>query len=402
MKYKFEKQPWNPFPLHSLSARKKYGLSACAMSVLIYLAARSNHTGWTCVGHARISDDLGRSKDFVTKGLQELYAKGVVTVTRRARKGKLADSRVITKDILPEKHRVSSPEQRDQTVSNPDFDDISSPEEQELNEVSSPDFPVSSPEQQGETLQKNNLTEIEKNNLQEVVGSQAGRQEIPSATTKTILTEDELMEWGLILRESRAFKALQDNLGWRLNVEYIEAFAAIAASEPYTWEDKLLWLVTRSESWQERVESIPALIRQWKQMSIPFNVWYTKAMKKPNADPTEITSWMASLLPKTILPVKPRCQGRTQKANDDSHPCFNDALYADTLCKQHRDESNEAYRVEMEKRENTPCKICRKKACRKHVFESMEIEEESILPESMREEFPDLSAKKFEMEIEEV
>jgi len=61
-----------------ISAGDKFDLSPAAITVLIYLAARSNYTGWTCVGHKRICHDLRRSKDFVTTGLQELYEKGVV------------------------------------------------------------------------------------------------------------------------------------------------------------------------------------------------------------------------------------------------------------------------------------------------------------------------------------
>jgi hypothetical protein len=185
MSDKFEKQPWNPFPLHSLSAHKKYGLSARAVSVLIYLAARSNYTGWTSVGHARIAYDLVRSKDFVTRGLQELYAKGVVKVSRRARKGKLADSRVITKDILSEEYRVSSPEQQDQTVSSPDFDDASGPEQQEYKSVSSPAFPVSSPAMQGETLQNYNLQKVKSSTLQKEQASEASRTNEVSVESKS-------------------------------------------------------------------------------------------------------------------------------------------------------------------------------------------------------------------------
>jgi hypothetical protein len=138
MKDKSERQPWNPFPLASLSAGDKFDLSPAAITVLIYLAARTNYTGWTCVGHKRICHDLRRSKDFVTYGLQELYEKGVVKPTRRGRKGKEADSRIISQEVLPEEWR-SSPEQLDQ-ISNPEIG--SNPEEQDHNETSSPAFPV--------------------------------------------------------------------------------------------------------------------------------------------------------------------------------------------------------------------------------------------------------------------
>ena len=42
MPNKLERQPWNPFPLASLSVGDKFNLSACARDVLRYLAARSN------------------------------------------------------------------------------------------------------------------------------------------------------------------------------------------------------------------------------------------------------------------------------------------------------------------------------------------------------------------------
>ena len=70
-----KKLPWNPYPLAVL---KVGGLSACAKSVLIYLGARSNYKDETCVGHRTMQRELVRSKDFVTKGLEELYEKGLV------------------------------------------------------------------------------------------------------------------------------------------------------------------------------------------------------------------------------------------------------------------------------------------------------------------------------------
>jgi hypothetical protein len=137
MSEKFERQPWNPFPLAALSAGEKYDLSACAMAVLIYLAARSNYTGWTCVGHKRIRTDLRRSKDFVTRGLQELYEKGVVVNKQRNHWGEQADSRIISQELLPAEWRTPNPEEQD-LISNPDS--VSSPDSKDLNEKSSPDF----------------------------------------------------------------------------------------------------------------------------------------------------------------------------------------------------------------------------------------------------------------------
>jgi hypothetical protein len=110
-----DKQPWNPFPLHALSARKKFGLSSRAMSVLIYLAARSNYTGWTCVGHKRICDDLGRSKDYVSFGLQELYEKQVVFNDRRNHHKSQADGRTLSPLLVPEEYRTSSSTAQDLT-----------------------------------------------------------------------------------------------------------------------------------------------------------------------------------------------------------------------------------------------------------------------------------------------
>jgi hypothetical protein len=136
MKEKSGRMPWNPFPLASLSVK---GLTACAKSVLIYLAARSNYTGWTCVGHERICDDLVRSKDFVTRGLKELYEKRIVAVERRGRKSKQGDARTISKDIL-------SPEQQDYIGqldgSSPDSPEASSPAHQGDNQISSPDSDI--------------------------------------------------------------------------------------------------------------------------------------------------------------------------------------------------------------------------------------------------------------------
>lgn len=97
---KQEKQPWNPFPLAVLSAGEKFDLTPAAISVLIYLGARSNWKGETCVGHTRMCADLRRSKDFVTTALKELYAKGVVKADGRTRHKGQADWRTISQSVL--------------------------------------------------------------------------------------------------------------------------------------------------------------------------------------------------------------------------------------------------------------------------------------------------------------
>ena len=97
MNHKKEKQPWNPFPLACL---KVEGLSACAKSILIYLGVRSNYKGETCVGHTTMCRELVRSKDFVTKGLQQLYDKKLVKHDPRARRERKTDWRVLSQEIL--------------------------------------------------------------------------------------------------------------------------------------------------------------------------------------------------------------------------------------------------------------------------------------------------------------
>jgi hypothetical protein len=163
------RKPWNPFPLASLSVRKTAPrISPCAADILRYLATRSNYLGQTVVGHRRICDDTGRSKDYVTKGLRELEILGLLTTTRRGRKGEKADQRVISKSILSPEYQDlkagSSPEEQD-------YNENSSPEQQEYESICSPDFKVSSPAMQGETLQNEpyrktiepNLTEQNQN-----------------------------------------------------------------------------------------------------------------------------------------------------------------------------------------------------------------------------------------------
>jgi hypothetical protein len=129
-----EKQPWNPFPLAVLSAGEKFDLTPAAISVLIYLGARSNWKGETCVGHTRMCADLRRSKDFVTTALKELYDKSVVKADGRVRHKGQADWRVISQSVLPSRNTA----ERDQSClagisgqSNPDQQDYVSPEEQD-------------------------------------------------------------------------------------------------------------------------------------------------------------------------------------------------------------------------------------------------------------------------------
>jgi hypothetical protein len=95
-----EKQPWNPFPLACL---KVEGLSACAKSVLIYLGVRSNYQGETCVGCRTMQRELVRSEDFITQGLKELRAKGIIKENLRNRHKGQADWRTISPSVLPSK-----------------------------------------------------------------------------------------------------------------------------------------------------------------------------------------------------------------------------------------------------------------------------------------------------------
>jgi hypothetical protein len=175
---KQEKQPWNPLPLRSLDVE---GLGACAKTLLIYLAARSNIKGETCVGHRRMCKDLVRSKDFVTNGLAELEGKGYLSTSQRGRKAKEADWRVLNADLILKNRTTSS-------GSSPD-PDISSPEEQDYIPNCSPAFGDCSPARQGETSsynladsnQPHNLADENNNNQPVVVVSEApDEMETPS------------------------------------------------------------------------------------------------------------------------------------------------------------------------------------------------------------------------------
>jgi hypothetical protein len=129
-----KKQPWNPFPLAALSAADKFDLSPCATQIVHYLAARSNYTGWTCVGQDRVAHDLRRSRDYVTKGFQELREKKIIDTRSRARKSKQGDWCLITQELLPEEWRKCNPVGQENN---------SSPEE-----ICDPDLPVCNPAQQ--------------------------------------------------------------------------------------------------------------------------------------------------------------------------------------------------------------------------------------------------------------
>jgi len=150
---KKEKQPWNPY---SLAVLKVEGLTACAKSILIYLGARSNYKGETCVGHRTMCRELVRSKGFVTEGLKELEEKGLVKEARRGRKKGEADWRTISDVVL--QSRTTKKEMQSYPVG------LISPTEQDYNEISSPT-------QQGETLQIDsktlNLTDSNPSNLAE-------------------------------------------------------------------------------------------------------------------------------------------------------------------------------------------------------------------------------------------
>jgi hypothetical protein len=149
-----ERQPWNPYPLHSLSAADKFSLSPAAISVLIYLAARTNYTGRTVVGQTRIAHDLRRSKDFVTAAMKELRDKKVITTSARGRKAKQADLVVLSPSILPADLQSDPAYQEDKC--NPARE--SNPAEQEDSRKCNPAFDECNPAQQGETY-RSNLTD---------------------------------------------------------------------------------------------------------------------------------------------------------------------------------------------------------------------------------------------------
>lgn len=157
-KFSKDKQPWNPFPLAVLDVR---GISPCAKAVLIVLGARSNYKGETCVGHRRLQADLGRSKDFVTKGLQELYDKGIVAHANRNRSKSEAEWRTISQSVLKSRTKDEVNQSCPAGLISPEEQDYVSPEEQDF----------VSPDQQGKTLQIKttpNLTDSKPSNLTEV------------------------------------------------------------------------------------------------------------------------------------------------------------------------------------------------------------------------------------------
>jgi hypothetical protein len=91
------KLPWNPFPIHSL---KVMDVSPCAKIVLIYLAARTNYKGETCVGVRTIARELMKSQRFVVAGLKELREKAYMRQDIRGRKGGEADWKTLTQAVL--------------------------------------------------------------------------------------------------------------------------------------------------------------------------------------------------------------------------------------------------------------------------------------------------------------
>lgn len=101
-----KKMPWNPFPLASL---KVMDISSCAKIVLIYLAARSNWKGETCVGVRTIARELKKSTRYVMNGLKELRKKKYMTQSLRDRRDKEADWKVLGQSILSGAN--TSPEQ---------------------------------------------------------------------------------------------------------------------------------------------------------------------------------------------------------------------------------------------------------------------------------------------------
>jgi hypothetical protein len=161
-----KRQPWNAFPLASLSVR---GLSACAANILQYLAIRSNWKGETIVGQRRIKDDTNRSKDYVTRGLKELEEKKLVTAIGRKRADKQADKHIISMSILSKEYQdilakatSNDPTGKDDEASNdPDSQDDSIPNHPDFEvnnpdgrDFRNPDFGSNDPDSQDETLQK--------------------------------------------------------------------------------------------------------------------------------------------------------------------------------------------------------------------------------------------------------
>jgi hypothetical protein len=142
---KKEKQPWNPFPLAVLNVE---GLSRGAKHVLTVLAARSNWKGETCVGHRRLTKDCASSKQYVTDGLNELYAKGIVKAAVRGRKKNQADWKTISKSVLQGRTATEcSPTGRDCNEEMKSYPvGLISPSQQEC-------ISKCNPTQQGETLQ---------------------------------------------------------------------------------------------------------------------------------------------------------------------------------------------------------------------------------------------------------
>jgi hypothetical protein len=181
-----KRQPWNAFPLASLSVRKLHpDISPCAADILRYLAIRSNWRGETVVGQRRIKDDIGRSKDYVTRGLRELEEKKLVTAIGRKRADSQADKHIISPTILPKEYQdilakatsndptgkddgsVNDPDSQDDSIPNDPDGEVNNPDSQDFR---NPDLGSNDPDGQDETLQNepyrrtNNLTGLEPKN----------------------------------------------------------------------------------------------------------------------------------------------------------------------------------------------------------------------------------------------
>lgn len=188
----FEKrQPWNAFPLAALSIRKLHPeISACAADILRYLSTRSNWRGETVVGQRRIKDDTGRSKDYVTRGMNELVNLKLVTTIGRKRAASQADRHIISVSILSKEYRDiilkdrprnDPEEQEDGAANDPDSQDDSNSNNPDFHsndpdhqDFRNPDFGSNNPDRQDETLQNepyrkdNNLTGLEPKDQKQV------------------------------------------------------------------------------------------------------------------------------------------------------------------------------------------------------------------------------------------
>ncbi len=167
-----KKQPWNPYPLASLGARKAFDLSPCAMTILMYLAARTDFRGKTWVGQRRVADDVGRSKGFVTEGFKELRERRLIEVTPGCRQAKQADRVVVSPALLRnpawQELEAQNPNDQEDEIGNQNHTDQEDDFDQNPN---GQDF--QNPTHQDETLQLNhNLTGDLPPNLEKQLVSQ--------------------------------------------------------------------------------------------------------------------------------------------------------------------------------------------------------------------------------------